>query len=258
MNFVYINKSFEAEKSLPIKDLTDIFFNLHKVGFEKTTRKYFIVMGRDLSFEVVKHKQVNYKEEHQAIKFGGISSEGLTFALLEKNLIYKITQSKAVPAVAFLALFNNNQYYWTHMLNKAIDRMVEHNEAENKNELNIRVYDWLKTGKISNCALTLCKTLLNRDDFEEQKLPNHPKNIEEFLHCCEFLEKFPEAKARLSKMKELNSQWYVIVENWDKIEIDYHLDKKNNTDNANDFLEQLTLDNLDLHHLEISHRHTVY
>ena len=78
MNFVYIKKSFEAEESLPIKDLTDIFFNLHKIGFEKSTRKYFIVMGKDLSFEVVKNNQVNYREEHQAIKFGGVSTDGVS------------------------------------------------------------------------------------------------------------------------------------------------------------------------------------
>jgi hypothetical protein len=219
MNFVYINKSFEAENSLPIKHLTDIFFSLHKVGFEKSTRKYFIVMGQDLSFEVVKNAQISYKEEHQAIKFGGVNTEGISFALLEKNLIYKV--KSAHHAVAFLALFNNNQYYWSHILTKAVDKMIEQNEIENKNELNVRVYDWLNNGKINNCSLTLCKNLLNREDIEETNLPNHPRNIDDFSSCYEFLEKFPEAKAKFSKMKEVNKEWQHIVENWTSIEKEY-------------------------------------
>lgn len=243
MNFVYINKSFEAENSLPIKHLTDIFFSLHQVGFEKSTRKYFIVMGKDLSFEVVKNRKIFYKEEHHAIKFGGVSSDGVSFALLEKNLIYKVYQSSNPNAIAFLALFNNNQYYWTHMLSKAIDKMIEQNEIENKNELNKRVYNWLNNGKINNCSLTLCKVLLNREDIEEPNLPNHPRNIEDFISCHEFLEKFPEAKAKFTKMRELNQEWEHIVDNWITIENEYI----NNEHNLiSQFLDKINFEYLSL------------
>ena len=167
--------------------------------------------------------------------------------MLEKNLIYKVTQLSEDHPTAFLALFNNNQFYWTHILTDAIEKMQEHNEVENKNELNIRVYDWLNNGKISNCSLTLCKILLNRDDIEELKLPNHPKNIHEFMCCYEFLNKFPEAKARLAKMKNLNHEWETLVNNWSQLEIDYENDIKNNTNIINEYLEKLTLNSFKIY-----------
>jgi hypothetical protein len=79
-----------------------------------------------------------------------------------------------------------------------------------------KVMDWFCTGETGLSSKTIAYWLAFDKKFERGT--NYPRDPADFDRCLRLLDRVPEMRPQLHRLKELSPTWAALVDRWDEIE----------------------------------------
>lgn len=85
-----------------------------------------------------------------------------------------------------------------------------------EDELKDDILKWFATGQVGESSKAMAKHLLGYDHNG-----SYPLDPDDFNRCLLFLERVPEARQHLNKLRTISPVWDALVENWSGIEREF-------------------------------------
>ncbi len=88
-----------------------------------------------------------------------------------------------------------------------------------KTILKAQIENWAKTNEMTMCCQVMTAAALGEPGATE-----HPQTVEAMGQCLKLAQDIPGLRERFSAIAVLSSQWYYLIENWDRLDQTYARD----------------------------------
>lgn len=219
MKFYEIRKIEEKNYS---SDYIDVML-MSKLFQDISKNTQFKTMEDVSTLDVVILHVGSFSKNNPEVSYHGKIKDGkkmIAYALIEPRKKINV-QTDDENYVLFI---NNGQLTLTVPQN--IDKMISQNDEPYKNlsPLEKKVFSWLESGHTGISSLTMCAMIFpqvkSHHRFDKLKY-DIPHDFADLNRCMNFLEKIPEAKNELQKVKNASPAWKKLIDIWSEIEILY-------------------------------------
>lgn len=190
---------------------SEILISLEKNHHLKTLNELnglCIITGYNLNFKNID------TENHIAITATGKVKDH-SFALVKNNSPFIVENDNQEQMYATISQGKVVMRKNLESLNEAIQIPdLEHLSQEER-----KAWDWLENGETGISSKTMCHVLypnLNHYKYEDLTY-GYPRDNSDFIRCMKFLDAVPEAKNKLSNLKNIGKEWDNLIDNWDNI-----------------------------------------